>query len=276
MCHVHPPAPPHPCGGGWLSMGHSAARAILRAQTGLYLGHLGSGGELPLSAPVTLKQSGHSLAEILFTWINLQPSVSATDSAHTSSVFQSSCCLTDPRHLSFILALFLFSSAVQRSAFKTRYKENKANCHELGLPTAHLSPSSCLLHGIHGLLGCASWHMGLFPIEESTGPGKLWIILPTCELQPHLDWAVEICPSTEKLEMWWVQSFTQLKLWRVVRQERGYNRKLNWNLTVTLMLTKYVSLNDSQVWSLKPANGEIPVAWDHNPAFSPEKHSCAP
>lgn len=37
------------------------------------------------------------------------------------------------------------------------------------------------------------------------------------------------------------------------------------------MLTKYVSLNDSQVWNLKPANGKNPVAQDHNPVFSPEK-----
>lgn len=93
--------------------------------------------------------------------------------------------------------------------------------------------------------------MGLSPLEESTGPGILWIILPMCELQPPLDWAVEIFPlSTEKLQMCWVQSFTQLKLWRVVRQERACYWKLNWNLIVTLMLMNYVSLNYSQVWNL--------------------------
>lgn len=75
------------------------------------------------TAPAKLKQSGHSLDEILFTWINLQPSVSATDSAHTSSVFPSSCCLTDSRHPSLILGLFLFPPSV-RSSFKTNYKEN--------------------------------------------------------------------------------------------------------------------------------------------------------
>lgn len=41
------------------------------------------------------------------------------------------------------------------------------------------------------------------------------------------------------------------------------------------MLTKYVSLSDSQVWNLKPASGKNPAAQDHNAVLSPEKQSCA-
>lgn len=61
------------------------------------------------TAPAEPKLAGHPLDELLFTWATLQPSVSASDSAQTSSAFQNLCCLTDCSYLSFILVLYLLA-----------------------------------------------------------------------------------------------------------------------------------------------------------------------
>lgn len=210
-----------------------------------------------------------SFGWVLFTWATLQPSVSASGSAQISSVFQNSCCLTDCRYLSFILALYLLALDVG-SAFQASYNENQASCHEAGFPTADQSPSFYLLPGTHEHFPRRSLpHWGI---------SKPWYVVNHFTRSWTGATSGLSCANLLPVHRnaWSGMSTVFHPAETVggrIRQERGYSWKLSWNLTVTIVLTSliqcYGKLNDSQLWKLKSVNGKNPVAQDHNPGFSP-------